>query len=322
MTTLPLPEVGRSADGTLLEVVPDTFAWIQPDGSWWVNNAGAICAAPGSGGDVLLVDTCATARRTRGFLAAVDRASGGGRLRYAVNTHMHGDHTYGNQLLPETTVVIAHERTRTDLLGQSAAILRETPKVWDPMPEWGVSAVRAPDVVAAADMTVFVGERRVDLRHPGHAAHTAGDLVAWLPEERVLFAGDLVFHGITPLVLMGSLAGARRSLEWLAAFDASAVVPGHGPLVARDAIGAVLAEHDAYYRLVEETARAGIAAGLTPRQAADTCDLGSFAHWPDAERLVLNLHRAYADMLSGEVDLALALRDAVSLRGGLLHCSV
>lgn len=52
-----------------------------------------------------------------------------------------------------------------------------------------------------------------------------------VPEERVLFTGDLVFHRVTSMIATGSLEGALRSLDWLAAFEPAVVVPGHGPIV-------------------------------------------------------------------------------------------
>src|SRR5437764_301004 len=58
----------------------------------------------------------------------------------------------------------------------------------------------------------------------------AGDVVAWLPGERVLFAGDLVFNGGTPFVLMGSVEGALEALDRVRGFDAATIVPGHGPV--------------------------------------------------------------------------------------------
>ena len=70
---------------------------------------------------------------------------------------------------------------------------------------------------------------------PAIAAHTTGDLVAWLPDERVLFSGDLVFHGLTPLVFMGSVDGALRSLDWLAAFEPGARRAGPRRAVRRPA---------------------------------------------------------------------------------------
>jgi cyclase len=310
-------DTARDGSGTaaLHDVVSGVYAWVQPDGTWWLNNAGAVTGTDGT----ILVDTCATEVRTRRFLDAV-AAVAEGPVRWAVNTHQHGDHTYGNSLLPEATVLIGHEAMRAGLLADP--IIDGCPPFWSPLPDWGAVTRRVPSVVVRSELSLFTGQRRVDVLHPGFAAHTTGDVVAWLPEERVLFTGDLVFHGLTPLVFMGSLEGALRSLDWLAGFEPDHVVPGHGPVFDRAALPGVLTAHERYYRLVLGTARAGHGEGLTPLEAARRCELGEFADWADAERLVLNLHRGYADLVGGEIDLLAAFADAVAFHGGLLHCAV
>lgn len=300
----------------LQEIASGVYAWIQPDGTWWINNAGAVC----SDGEVVVVDTCATARRTRLFLDALDVATGGAPVRLAVNTHLHGDHVYGNALLPDSTVIVAHEHTRQGILQDF--ILANTPPVWSPSPDWGVDAVRAPTVSFRDEITLYAGGKPVVVRHPGYSAHTVGDAVAWLPEERVLFTGDLVFHQVTPMIAMGSLDGALRSLDWLASFDAETVVPGHGPLVTGAEFANVLAAHRRYYELIRDTAVNGREKGWMPLQAAQEADLGEFADLPDGERLVLNLHRAYADLGGADINIAAALGDAIAFNGGPLHCAV
>src|SRR5205085_11005534 len=96
------PRPAHRAAARLHHVAPGIYAWEQPDGSWWLNNAGAVAGDDG----LLVIDTCATAVRTRRFLDALDTATGGVPVRMAVNTHQHGDHTYGNSLLPPATVII------------------------------------------------------------------------------------------------------------------------------------------------------------------------------------------------------------------------
>ena len=305
-----------SGGGVLREIVDGVHAWVQPDGTWWVNNAGVIT---GSGGSVL-IDTCATEQRTRRFLDAVDAATDNAPLRWAVNTHQHGDHTYGNSLLPSSTVVIGHEAMRAGLLVDP--IIDGCPPFWTPVPDWGNVTRRVPDMTLRSDLTLYTGDRRVDLRHPGYWAHTSGDVVAWLPEERVLFTGDLIFHGLTPLVFMGSVDGALRSLDWLASFGPEHIVPGHGPLLDEDAWPDVLDQHERYYRLLQAAGDAGVRDGLTPLEAARQCGLGEFAAWADSERLVLNLHRVYADRLGRELDMIAALTDAVTWNQGPLETSV
>jgi len=302
--------------GQLVEIAERVWAWVQPDGTWWVNNTGVI------GGDdgTVLVDTCATEQRTRNLLDAVAKATDDAPVRCAINTHAHGDHTYGNSLLPAATPIIGHERMRDALA--TDPIIDGCPPFWAPVPDWGAVTRRLPSITVATELTVHTGGRRVEVRHPGHPAHTPGDLIAWLPDERVLFAGDLVFHGLTPLVLMGSIDGAMRALDWLAAFEPEVLVPGHGPLLPAAELPDAFAKVERYLRLVAGTARDGKAAGIGPLEAAKGVDLGEFAGWADGERLVANLHRAYADLDGGEPDLVAALTDAVTYNEGPMHTAV
>lgn len=299
----------------LVSLTDGVFAWVQPDGSWWINNAGVVVGDDGP----VLIDTCATERRTRRFLDAVASLSDL-PVRMAVNTHLHGDHTYGNCLLPPTTVIFGHPKTREGLLNDF--ILASTPPLWSPTPEWGALSLRAPTVLVEDKLTVIAGARRIELRHPGHPAHTLGDVVAWLPDDGVLYTGDLIFHAVTPLVFMGSVAGALRSLDWLAAFGASRIVPGHGTPIDGADFADVLDAHARYYKFILDTARLGQADGIDPLTAARRADLGEFASWPDNERLVLNLHRAYAESSGSEMDLLAAFTDAVAYHGGPLRCAV
>jgi cyclase len=304
-------------DGPVFQAVAEgVFAWVQPDGSWWVGNAGAIGTPDG----VILIDTCATERRTRALLRAVAQATDGAPVTCAVNTHQHGDHAYGNSLLPEETLIIGHEATRAALLADP--LIDGCPPFWDPVPDWGNVTRRPPSLTTSSQLTLHCGSQRVDVHHPGYRAHTPGDLVAWLPGQQVLFTGDLLFNGVTPLVLTGSADGALRALDWIAGFGPEHVIPGHGPVVSAAALPGVLDTQRRYYQLVLDTARKGLRAGLPPLEAARRCELGPFAALPDAERIVLNLHRAYADATGAEPDLVLAFTDAIAYRGAPLHTSV
>lgn len=313
-TSSALPPAADAAE--LKELLPGIHAWVQPDGTWWVNNAGAVAGDD----EVLVIDTCATAERTRRFLDAVDTATGGAPVRLAVNTHQHGDHTHGNSLLPSTTVIVGHSRMREGL--QTDTVIDGCPPLWNPVPDWGPVTRRLPDIAAGSALTLHVAGRRVELLHPDRPAHTSGDLIAWLPDERVLFAGDLVFAGLTPLVFMGSVDGALAAIDWLESRRPEVVVPGHGPVLVGDDITRVMDEHRRYYRLILDTAQDGLSRGLTPLQAARQVDLGEFTGWADAERIVLNLYRGYADHTGRDLDVAAAFGDAIAWLGRPMHTSV
>ena len=86
------------------EVADGIWAYIQPDGTWWINNTGFLTGPQG----VISIDACSTERRTRAYqaaIAAVTRAP----VRAVVSTHHHGDHTFGNCLFPGAAL-IGHER--------------------------------------------------------------------------------------------------------------------------------------------------------------------------------------------------------------------
>jgi cyclase len=298
---------GRSLDPPrLVEVADGVYAYVQPDGSWWINTTGIVVGRSG----VLCIDTCATELRTRAFLDAVDALAGPGR-RTLVNTHHHGDHTNGNCLLPYATI-IGHEHCRQSVL--ETGILRPD-GIFEPV-DWGAVELAPPFVTFERRLNVYVDDLLVELHHFGTAAHTTNDVVAWIPERRVLFTGDLVFNGGTPFVLMGSVAGTLMVLDRLLEFDPAVLVPGHGPPGGLEIIDTV----GEYLRLVQDTAEAATAAGLSPLDAARQVDLGGFASLTDPERMVGNLHRAYAECAGARpgdpIDIAAAFIDMIAYNGG------
>ena len=296
--------------GRLQEVSDGIFAWIQPDGSWWINNCGALVGTDG----VVSIDTCATERRTRSYLEAIAKVTNA-PIRTVVNTHHHGDHTHGNGLLPLATI-IAHHRCRQLVI---ASGIHTFDGVFSPV-DWGSLTVNAPFVTFDESLTVWVdqpsGPLEVHLRYAGGPAHTTNDVVAYLPQRKLLFAGDLVFNGGTPFVMMGSVTGALASVDWLRAIGAETIVPGHGE-VCTPAVLDGLAD---YYRFVLATAEAGRAAGWSPLETARSTDLGEFAELLDNERIVGNLHRAYAELgglpQGAPIDLGASIADMIAYNGG------
>ncbi|MFY9888581.1 MAG: MBL fold metallo-hydrolase [Streptosporangiaceae bacterium] len=289
----------------LIEVADRVFGYIQPDGTWYINNTGFIV------GDrsVISIDACSTERRTRAYLdriASVTPAP----VTTLVNTHHHGDHTYGNCVFGDITI-IGQERCRAEII--ATGLLGNT-GIWEPV-DWGELTLAPPTVTFTDRLRLWSGDLPVDLRYVGQPAHTSNDTLVWLPEQRVLFCGDLLFNGGTPFLLMGSVTGAIEVLTTVVApIPAAAIVPGHGAVCGPDLIGTVVG----YLRFVLEIARRGLAAGVPPLDAARDTDLGEYAGWLDSERIVGNLHRAYWDLdpSRGKPDLFAALSDMVAYNGG------
>ncbi|AYN43562.1 MBL fold metallo-hydrolase [Streptomyces dangxiongensis] len=293
----------------MAEVADGVHAYVQPDGGWCLNNAGLVV---GDGGESLLVDTAATELRARLLRTRVLRRSGA-PPRTLVNTHFHGDHTFGNAHFPEA-LIVAHEHTRTEM---AAAGLHLT-GLW-PDVRWGDLELTLPQLTYRDSLTLHVGGVRVELIQLG-PAHTTADTAVWLPDRRVLFTGDLVMSGVTPFCLMGSVSGSLRAMRRLRALGAETVVPGHGPVGGPELIDA----NEAYFRWLHEQARRGVADGLTPLRLARECRRGPFDHLLDSERLVPNLHRGYAEVRGAApgspLDVGALFKEMSVFHGGLPDC--
>ena len=290
------------------EVSAGVYAYVQPDGTWWINNTGFLVGPQG----VISIDACSTERRTRAYQAAIAAVTPA-PVRTVLNTHHHGDHTFGNCLFPGAAIV-AQERARDEAIAFGPP--RELP-FWD-CPDWGDLSLDPPFVTFTDQIAVHAGDLRAEVRYVGTAAHTTNDSIIWIPERSVLFCGDLIFNGGTPFLLMGSVAGAVEVLEQvLRPLGAQTIVPGHGPVFGDS--GPIDATLD-YLRFVLDVAAQARAAGVSALDAARDTDLGRFADWADAERIVGNLHRACAELggapRGAPIDIAAALGDMVSYNGG------
>ncbi|WP_228390118.1 MBL fold metallo-hydrolase [Streptomyces smaragdinus] len=290
-----------------MELTSGVHAYVQPDGGWCLNNAGFVS----DGLATLLIDTAATEARARQLRAAV-LASGAPLPTTVVNTHYHGDHTYGNGVFASGASIVGHTECRAEMLATG----RHLDLLW-PDVEYGDVEITPPNITYRERLTAHVGGSEVQLIHPG-PAHTTGDTIVWLPQQRIVFTGDLIFHGGTPFVPMGSLTGSLRALETLRSLGARTVVPGHGPVTDPSVYDTV----ERYLRYVAALAETSRAAGLTPLEAARGADPGEFAGLRESVRLVANLHRAYAELegrpLGAPLDPFAAFGDMAVLNGGVM----
>ncbi|MCQ4044501.1 MBL fold metallo-hydrolase [Streptantibioticus rubrisoli] len=298
-------ENGSEARPRTEEIAPGVHAYVQPHGGWCVSNSGIVVGTDA----VVVIDTAATESRARALLDTVLTLAPG-RRQLVVSTHHHGDHTFGNWVFAPHATLIAHELGPAEVVRKGLGMQR----MWHDV-AWGRIDITLPSVTMRDHLTLHTGGPRVELAHYG-TAHAQDDIVAWLPEHRVLFAGDILFSGCTPFVLMGSLDGSLRAMARLRELEPRVIVCGHGEVCGPEVIDA----NEAYLRWVRETARAARAQGLTPLEAARRADLGEFAGLRDPERLVANLHRAYFELEGGApggyISSTPVMREMVEYNGG------
>lgn len=192
----------------------------------FVSNAGFVATGDG----VVVVDALGSPELAEELIAEIRRVTRE-PIRFVVVTHFHADHIYGLQAFQAAGAkVVAHPAAR-EYLGSELA-QRRLAQSRDELFPWIDETTRLvePDVwLDGSELVLKLGRRTLVVRHGG-PAHTPEDVVVFVEDAGVLFAGDLVFRGRVPWV---GQADSRRwiaSLDRLIALRPSLVVPGHGPV--------------------------------------------------------------------------------------------
>jgi cyclase len=209
--------------------------------------------------DVLLVDSHVSPAAAHALLTELRNVTSK-PVRYVVNSHHHFDHAHGNQIYPSTVEVIGHEFAHRMLSAGASNVGRTYDRFIGSLPAQ-IAALRAqldtttaPDArqalerrlriqenyKAATDavqptpptltmnerMTLYRGGREIRLEFFGRG-HTGGDIVVYLPAERVLATGDLLLAGV-PYMGDAYVPEWIETLERLKELDVETVMPGHG----------------------------------------------------------------------------------------------
>ncbi|HEV2653455.1 MAG TPA: MBL fold metallo-hydrolase [Ktedonobacteraceae bacterium] len=207
------------ADFTVQEIAPGVMSALGG-----VCNRGIIA----QNGAVLVVDSGINAAEAAPLREAAQAYHKEGAF-YLFNTHPHGDHVYGNQTFADCPI-LAHEGVRANMVTSGEQILAN----WKQNPQMGAQVkdvrITPPTLTFQDRLTLFIGDIEVQLMYLG-VAHSPSDSVAWLPQSRVLFAGDLLFNAIVPAMPPGSNSAHWVSaLERLEQLGATHALPGHGPI--------------------------------------------------------------------------------------------
>jgi cyclase len=221
-------------------------------------NVGSNSAVIVNTDEVMIVDSHISPESGRAMLQELKTITDK-PVRVLINTHFHYDHTNGNQAFPPGVDIIGHEFTRRKLTGDIlehgmfADLLKGLPKQLadlqaraasetDPAAKARLAQqvpvqtafanslkdlkVTPPTVTMSDHMTLFRGDREIRLLYLGHG-HTGGDIVVYLPKEKVLCTGDLLVHDVANLI-DGYVNEWPDALERLKPIDFVDVIPGHG----------------------------------------------------------------------------------------------
>lgn len=274
-------------------------AYLVPDGSWGWSNAGLIA----DGEATLLVDTLFDLKCTGEMLARMrDAVPAAERIGVLVNTHADGDHTFGNQLV-EGARIIGTEGTVSDFDRFDPKMLvavQNDPSKFGGAGEFMAECFRpfdfsgielTPPTETFKDrMIMKVGDKTVELIEVG-PAHSLGDALVYVPEDKVLYTGDILFSEGTPIAWYGPVTRWIDVCNMVLEMDVEIIVAGHGPISTKEDVRKM---RD-YLVEVTELARPFYEQGVDFLDAAYKIDLGEYRDWMDAERVIVTLQTLYDD---------------------------
>lgn len=195
----------------------------------FISNAAFVVTSAG----VVVIDALGSPILAERLLAEIRKVTPK-PVTHVIVTHYHADHIYGLQTLRQQGARVIAHRSAGEYLNSDTARLRLEHSRREIAPWVNAQTVLVPpDQWLDGDLTLEVGSTTLLIRHAG-PAHTPEDLVVYVPSEKVLFAGDLVFRNRIPFVGQADSRRWIQALEHLLSFDATTIVPGHGPL-SRDA---------------------------------------------------------------------------------------
>lgn len=280
----------------LVRLTERAYGYMQKDEGLGWSNAGLIAGRA----EALLVGTLFDLPMTRKMLQEIAKKVGR-PIRRVVNTHHNGDHFWGNQLVSGAEI-IAHRMFRAEMMKMTPdaslammAMPADTPtlallqKALEPFDFSGIE-LTPPTLVFDNHLTLYIDDREVELIHVG-PAHTATDVIVFFPEEKVLFAGDIIFRLCTPIGWEGTFHHWTSALDRIVGLGPEKIVPGHGPLCGTE--GAI--EMREYLQYVYKEARVCFEREMTEKEAAKRIDLGPYARWTEPERIIFNVARAYRE---------------------------
>jgi len=282
------------------------WAYLQPDGSWGWSNAGLVV----DGDQTLLVDTLFDLHLTADMLGAMRAAVPAAKhIPRVVNTHNNGDHVFGNQLVADSEIIASRacaeemEQRRPEglvemirnwrTLGPGAQFFYETMGR-----NFKFEGIRhtPPTRLFDGRLDLKVGDKDVQLIEVG-PAHTRGDVIVWVPSDRTVFTGDIVFMNGHPILWAGPVDNWIAALDLMMSWDVQTVVPGHGPVTDRSGLQGL---RD-YFVYIRDETRKRFDAGMGPEEAAWDIQMDGWSHWLDAERIVVNVHVLYREFSGGEL---------------------
>ncbi len=217
------------ADGGLTKIADNVYSYVDvkhgsPANSFGAN-AGIIVCKDG----IVVIDTLTSAKEAQRFISDIRKVSDK-PVRYVINTHYHLDHSFGNAEFEKMgAIIISHEYDKKNLQNNGETTLKNAGAYGLSESDMEGTKLAYPSLTFTDRMYITIDGQRVELIYPG-PSHTNGSIIVYLPDNKILFAGDILFTGYHPFLAEGDIGSWTKALDFIMSMDADIIIPGHGPV--------------------------------------------------------------------------------------------
>jgi phosphoglycerate dehydrogenase-like enzyme/glyoxylase-like metal-dependent hydrolase (beta-lactamase superfamily II) len=217
-------------------------------------------------------------------------------IRYVLDTHHHGDHSFGNAVFGDSGASIVAQANCAKILRVSGA--KEFADAGKPptgREDIAKSRLKVPSVVFDDKLVLDDGKQRVEFLFFGHA-HTSGDAFAYLPKQKMVCTGDACVNGAFNFMGHSDSASWIRVLEKCQQLDVNLVLPGHGPPAAKE----LLEKQKRYFIELRQQVKKGIDAGQDFEDIKKSINMPWYKEWTTVDPAPANIEHVYGE-LTGRV---------------------
>ena len=234
----------------LVKISDSVYSYADVKGAKAQNSFGANAGIIIGKDFLVAVDSLMSAREARRFIKYIRKISSK-PIKFLVNTHYHLDHTLGNSEFAKLgAVIIAQENDKENMEKAGAGMLQYAKQSGLSEKDLKGTRLAYPTLTFKEKVTLFLGNQRVELLYLG-PTHTTGNILVYLPKEKVLFTGDILFSDYHPFLGNADIQGWLKVLDYIQTMDVEKIIPGHGPV----SIKKDVADLQAYLKIFDQKAR-------------------------------------------------------------------
>jgi len=246
----------------------------------------------GNNGAVLIDADIRRWEETKQFIVSVTKQP----VRYLINTHDNFDHTSANTMLARQGAVIISSkacRHAMSMTGRKEFKEKVVSRCFNLKKKYELDELSMPDLTTDGQLCLNLGERILEISFVGHA-HTPGDMVVYLPDEEILFAGDVLFNGCHPVAHSGDTSNWLKVLDTLMEKSIRLTVPGHGePAIGNNNLDIL----KNYFQVVRSRVGELKAEGLSLEEVENKLKLPEFEDWRKKKWLPMSIRKIYAELI-------------------------